>query len=254
MFYFDNIIKKLEKEKLERLENIIPKYIYNQTIPKDVLVVICEYIPIPLTDETIHDTVRNYVTSNTDNKQRVIKKFGRISNWDVTQVTEMGYLFNQNDYISLNFNEDISNWNVSNVTTMNGMFSGSTSFNQPLNNWDVSNVRNMESMFTYTTNFNQSLNNWDISNVTNMNWMFHYAEKFNQPLNDWNVSNVTTMRFMFSEATSFDIQQNAPWYDESDDESSDSSSDSSEEEELDDEWDRYIYYDKYGNKHEICRY
>ena len=229
MVYFDNIIKKLEKQKLERLENIIPKYIYNQTIPKDVLVVICEYIPIPLTDETIHHAVENYVTSNIDNKQRVIKKFGRISNWDVTQVTEMCNLFNLNDYISFNFNEDISNWNVSNVTTM-------------------------QNMFAYTTNFNQPLNNWDISNVTKMNWMFHYAEKFNQPLNDWNVSNVTTMRFMFSEATSFDIQENAPWYDESDNESDDESDDESEEEELDDEWDRYIYYDKYGNKHEICRY
>ena len=229
MFYFDNIIKKLEKEKLERLENIIPKYIYNQTIPKDVLVVICEYIPIPLTDETIHDAIRNYVSSNIDNKQRVIKKFGRISNWDVTQVTKMCNLFNQNDYISLNFNEDISNWNVS-------------------------NVRNMSWMFYNAENFNQPLNNWDVSNVTDMEYMFHYAEKFNQPLNDWNVSNVTTMRFMFSEATSFDIQENAPWYDESYDSSSDSSSDSSEEEELDDEWDRYIYYDKYRNKHEIYRY
>ena len=43
-------------------------------------------------------------------KQRVVKKYG-----------------------------DISNWDVSNVTNMRGMFWLYGSFNQPLNNWNVSN-------------------------------------------------------------------------------------------------------------------
>jgi surface protein len=37
------------------------------------------------------------------------------------------------------FNGDISNWNVSNVTNMYAMFAFS-SFNQDISKWDVSNV------------------------------------------------------------------------------------------------------------------
>ena len=38
------------------------------------------------------------------------------------------------------FNGDISKWDVSNVTDMSFMFCGCRSFNQPLANWDVSKV------------------------------------------------------------------------------------------------------------------
>ena len=45
------------------------------------------------------------------------------------------------------FNRDISNWDVSNVTNMSYMFYGCTNFNQDISNWNVSNVINMGSMF-----------------------------------------------------------------------------------------------------------
>ena len=77
---------------------------------------------------------------------------------------------------------DISQWDVSNVTDMRGMFGNASSFNQPLNNWNVSNVRRMRDMFTGATSFNQPLNNWNVSNVNNMGFMFGWAESFNQPL------------------------------------------------------------------------
>jgi surface protein len=38
------------------------------------------------------------------------------------------------------FNQDISNWDVSNVTNMSGMFSGATSFNQDISKWDFTNI------------------------------------------------------------------------------------------------------------------
>ena len=38
------------------------------------------------------------------------------------------------------FNSDISNWDVSNVTNMNFMFHGSK-FNGDISKWDVSNVQ-----------------------------------------------------------------------------------------------------------------
>ena len=40
------------------------------------------------------------------------------------------------------FNGDISQWNVSNVTDMSSMFYKSA-FNGDISNWDVSNVRDM---------------------------------------------------------------------------------------------------------------
>ena len=42
-----------------------------------------------------------------------------------------------------NFNQDISNWDVSSVTDMAYLFYVATAFDQYLDNWDVSNVTNM---------------------------------------------------------------------------------------------------------------
>jgi surface protein len=47
------------------------------------------------------------------------------------------------------FNQDISNWDVSNVTNMECIFSNAKLFNQDISNWNVSKVTNMEFLFTY---------------------------------------------------------------------------------------------------------
>jgi surface protein len=44
------------------------------------------------------------------------------------------------------FNGDISNWDVSNVTNMRGMF-GLSKFNCDISSWDVSKVFAMDDMF-----------------------------------------------------------------------------------------------------------
>lgn len=54
------------------------------------------------------------------------------------------------------FNGDISQWDVSNVTNMQSMFEGSY-FNGDISLWNVSNVTNMSCMFK------DSLFNGDIS-------------------------------------------------------------------------------------------
>ena len=41
----------------------------------------------------------------------------------------------------------INDWDVSKVTNMSSMFKGATSFNEPLNKWNVSNVTNIWGMF-----------------------------------------------------------------------------------------------------------
>jgi surface protein len=93
-----------------------------------------------------------------------------IGGWDVSRVTDMGYMFNN----AAAFNQDISRWDVSKVTDMSGMFLEALAFNQNISTWDVSNVTNMDHMFgsSFPVAFNQDLGNWNVSNVTNMDNMF----------------------------------------------------------------------------------
>ena len=138
----------------------------------------------PFTNKTLRRAVKDYLVGG-DRKQRIVAKYGEISNWDTSR-----------------------------VTNMYGLFCGATSFNEPLNNWNVSNVTIMSYMFRNANSFNQPLNDWNVSKVTDMKCMFQGAESFNQPLNKWNVSNVTSMQSMFYDATSFNQPLHAPWYHE----------------------------------------
>jgi len=113
-----------------------------------------------------------------------------IGDWDVSSVTNMRNMFDDSS-----FNQPIIDWDVSSVMNMRSMFQGS-SFNQPIGDWDVSNVEVMHLMFS-SSSFNQPIGSWDVSNVTDMSYMFSDSS-FNQPIGDWDVSNVTNMRDMFS--------------------------------------------------------
>jgi len=146
-----------------------------------------------------NDTIREAVNEWFENEESAETKYGHISNWDVSNVTDMNRLFMD----AHTFNQPLNNWDVSKVKNMYGMFLYTSSFNQPLNDWDVSNVTDMNSMFSDASSFNQPLNDWDVSNVTDMNWMFYNASSFNQPLNDWDVSSVTDMEDMFLNAKFF---------------------------------------------------
>ena len=115
-----------------------------------------------------------------------------------TKITDISSLFKEKNQ----FNQGISNWDISNVTDMSAMFSTSP-FNQDIGDWDTSNVTNMSGMFYSTTAFNQNIGSWDTSSVTNMSGMFYSATAFNQNIGSWVTSSVTDMRFMFSSASAF---------------------------------------------------
>ena len=124
---------------------------------------------------------------------------GDVSDWDVSKVTDMNGMFEN----AAAFNQDISTWNVSAVTRMNSMFAYATSFNQDLSGWDVSQVADMSYMFKEIAGFNGDVSDWDVSNVTDMTQMFYLAKAFNGDVSDWNVSSVTDMTQMFNLATAF---------------------------------------------------
>ena len=63
----------------------------------------------------IADNISNILYNwGTDQQFAIEAEYGNISNWDVSNVTDMSFLFFNNN----SFNEDISNWDVSNVTNM----------------------------------------------------------------------------------------------------------------------------------------
>ena len=72
-----------------------------------------------------------------------------IEDWDVSNVTKMGSLF---EYCQGLTELNISNWNVSKVTDMNYMLSDTNIVNLDTSNWDTSKVTNMNGMFTYCRN------------------------------------------------------------------------------------------------------
>jgi surface protein len=115
-----------------------------------------------------------------------IEQIPNIQTWDVSNVTNMGFMFHN----ASQFNQPLNNWDVSNVTRMSCMFYRASQFNQPLNDWDVSNVIDMSYMFYNASQFNQTLNDWDVSQVTDMMYMFQYAQSFNQSLSNWNLSSL----------------------------------------------------------------
>ena len=170
------------------------------------------FIILALENKTIRIAVRDYFSGDKE-KDSIIKKYGKIEDWNTSEVTDMSDLF-KNDYgieyeeygyveedptcesdeikliimknVNL-FNEDISKWDTSKVTNMEEMFRGDKSFNQPIGNWDTSSVTNMNFMFWGAENFNQPIGNWDVSSVTNMDQMFGFANSFNQPIGEWDV-------------------------------------------------------------------
>ena len=113
---------------------------------------------------------------------------------DTSLITDMSWLFSGKKNT---FNGDISEWDVSNVTDMSNMFAYSD-FNGDISEWDVSNVTDMGFMFSHSK-FNGDISKWDVSSVVNMQNMFQNSI-FKGDISEWDVSNVKYMLYMFDES------------------------------------------------------
>jgi surface protein len=157
-------------------------------------------INLPLTDATFQNAINQCLAQDPVNGDFDVRPYGTISQWDVSQVTDMSNAFRG----ATAFNGDISAWDCSGATQMGGMFQNAKAFNQDIGGWNVGNVENMSFMFNNANAFNQDINLWNVANVENMSNMFNSADAFNQDLNSWNTASVTDMSNMFSGASSFD--------------------------------------------------
>ena len=155
------------------------------------LISIFGYSQTPITDANIRQAISEWISTPTFAEAT----YGNISDWDVSQVTDMSSLFQD----SSDFNQDISSWDVSSVTNMSWMFLNATSFNQDISSWDVSSVTQMSYMFENATSFNQDISSWDVSSVTYMRGMFLRASAFNQDIGGWDLSDNTVMNDFFQD-------------------------------------------------------
>ena len=79
---------------------------------------------IKRTNLDIHKAVNSVCSTNVLVRTQAEAKYGNISNWDVSWVTNMKELFSGKE----SFNSDISRWDVSNVTNMEHMFYGALAY------------------------------------------------------------------------------------------------------------------------------
>lgn len=130
---------------------------------------------------------------------------GDYNNINVSAITDMSNLFENlqaenGESFEENFNGNISNWDVSNVTNMAYMFAEMVAFDCDLSKWDVSNVENMQGMFYGASSFNNGGKkmDWDTINVYDMRYMFAYATKFQQSINKWDLQETVETHGMFA--------------------------------------------------------
>ena len=146
----------------------------------------------------------------TVSRQDVIAKYGNISDWDTSEVTDMSYVFYHKNEQQLD-QLDLSKWNTSGVTTVRSMFMGAHHFNGNLSTWNTTNVLCMDTMFAAAKSFNGDLSRWNTGNVISMHATFAWARVFQNDISKWDVGRVGTMDAMFLKTSHFQLVNLSLW-------------------------------------------
>lgn len=91
----------------------------------------------PHTEETLRDAIKLYC----DDQDKCYELYGYSAYWDVSNVTNMNYMF-----YGTQFNGDISKWNVSKVKYMTNTFDKSK-FKGDISQWNTSSITNTNYTF-----------------------------------------------------------------------------------------------------------
>ena len=161
-------------------------------------------------DQCVMDWYETLIYNNDpyhDNNVLALRnRIGYMSQWNMSNVTNIGGLFYSPNYGDDHFlntllkipENNISNWNVSNVTNMHSTFYGCYFTELPIDmvdriqigNWNVSNVTIMDETFNHARlDNNISIESWDVRNVLSMQDMFANSD-FNQDLKKWDINPV----------------------------------------------------------------
>jgi surface protein len=130
-----------------------------------------------------------------------------LSSWDVSKVTNMGGMFQDNGAFNNSGSADINNWRPISCSNFSSMFYNASTFNQPIGNWPIS-ASNIGMGYMFSTSpFNQNIGAWDVSKVTAMNNMFQSTATFNNSgsntINNWRPISCSNFSSMFQSATAF---------------------------------------------------
>jgi len=153
-------------------------------------------------------------------RQEVIDQYGDVSEWDVSKVTDMSYLFAwRGNHSNENARQSFSSPRATRLGTKHGTVPDGRidpyhvniyrNFNEDISGWDVENVTNMSYMFSGCRTFNQDISEWNVSNVTNMSYMFYWNRAFNKDISKWgdklgNVALIGGFDGMFQGSKRFD--------------------------------------------------
>ena len=151
-------------------------------------------------------------------------KYLDVTNWDTSNVTSMGGLFN--NCSSLTDLIGIENWNTDSLINLGGAFTGLALEELNLSNWNISKITSFDSLFSgckvktlnlswgdktkNKTSFSRMFENattqtiigiedWDMSSATNLHAMFLRAKVAGElNLSKWDVSSVNNLNlFMY---------------------------------------------------------
>ena len=170
-----------------------------------------DIIEVKIVDK-IEPTYTSYLFYNLSN----LNNIENIQNIDTKNTLDMSYMFASCSSLT---NLDLSNWDVSNVTDINYMFTNSGITNLNLSNWNTVNVTDMSAVFYDCENLQTlNLDNWNTRNVTSMGGadendsslgMFAYCYSLvSLNLSYFDTSNVKDMSNMFggcNSLTSLDL-------------------------------------------------
>ena len=138
-----------------------------------------------------------------DNSTTATETYGDINTWDVSEITDMNWLFLGKWKI---YDLDISNWDTSSVQFMESMFRNMSNLQTLTLNPDfvTSSVKNMGSMFSGCTKLTTitGISEWDTSTVSNMSATFDNCVKLETlDIQNWDISSVSNMAKIFNGVT-----------------------------------------------------
>ena len=137
-----------------------------------------------------------------------------VSSWNTSKVTTFTGMFARsantydkyNKYMKLKTVGNLSNWDISNATDMSAMFQGCEYLESigNISGWNTSKVMSMSWLFKRCIRLNGigDLSRWDVSHCTVFSWMFdNCATQEELDLSGWDISSVKDMSSIFDGMT-----------------------------------------------------